>query len=107
MSKGIVPAADQEAIARTEYEQYTRNALVQLRSVREGAQVEEAHMRNRQMVVRWLMANTKAIDVKERDSRTYYLTRHLGPPQAFHFVAPRAAMNLALRALRSTSLPLK
>ena len=59
---GIVPAADQEAIARTEYEAYTRNAIVQLRRVREGTQIEEDHMRNRQMVVRWLLANTKAID---------------------------------------------
>ena len=70
---GIVPAGDQEAIARTEYEAYTRNALVQLRRVREGTQVEEDHMRNRQMVVRWLMANTKAIDVRQRDNKTYYV----------------------------------
>ena len=30
-------------------------------------------MRNRQMIVRWLMANTKAIDVRERDGKTYYV----------------------------------
>jgi dipeptidyl-peptidase-3 len=30
-------------------------------------------MRNRQMVVRWLMANTKAIDVRQRDGKTYYV----------------------------------
>lgn len=30
-------------------------------------------MRNRQMVVRWLMANTKAIDVRQRDKKTYYV----------------------------------
>jgi dipeptidyl-peptidase-3 len=29
-------------------------------------------MRNRQMVVRWLMANTKAIEVRQRDGKTYY-----------------------------------
>ena len=69
---GVVPAADQEAIARTEYEAYTRNAIVQLRRVREGTQIEEDHMRNRQMVVRWLMANTKAIAVRQRDSKTFY-----------------------------------
>ena len=69
---GVVPAADQEAIARTEYEAYTRNAIVQLRRVREGTQIEEDHMRNRQMVVRWLMANTKAIVVRERDNKTFY-----------------------------------
>ena len=58
---------------RAEYEAYTRNALVQLRRVREGTQIEEDHMRNRQMIVRWLMANTKAIDVRMRDGKTYYV----------------------------------
>ena len=43
-------------IVRAEYEGYTRNALVQLRRVREGTQIEEDHMRNRQMIVHWLMA---------------------------------------------------
>jgi dipeptidyl-peptidase-3 len=70
---GIVPAADQEDIVRTEYDAYTRNALVQLRRVREGSQIEEDHMRNRQMVVRWLMANTRAIEARQRDNKTYYL----------------------------------
>jgi dipeptidyl-peptidase-3 len=30
-------------------------------------------MRNRQMIVGWLMANTKAIDVRTRDGKTYYV----------------------------------
>ena len=30
-------------------------------------------MRNRQMIVRWLMANTQAIDVRTRDGKTYYV----------------------------------
>ena len=68
---GIIPAADQEAMVRAEYESYTRNAIVQLRRVREGAQIEEDHMRNRQMIVRWLMANTKAIEERSRDGKTY------------------------------------
>ncbi len=68
---GILPAADQDAIVRAEYESYARNALVQLRRVREGTQIEEDHMRNRQMIVRWLMANTKAIEQRTRDGKTY------------------------------------
>jgi dipeptidyl-peptidase-3 len=68
---GILPAAEQQEIVRTEYEGYTRNALVQLRRVREGTQIEEDHMRNRQMIVRWMMANTKAIVQRERDGKTY------------------------------------
>jgi dipeptidyl-peptidase-3 len=64
-------AAEQDDVVRAEYEAYTRNALVQLRRVREGTQIEEDHMRNRQMVVRWLMANTKAIEQRTRDGKTY------------------------------------
>jgi dipeptidyl-peptidase-3 len=77
---GIISAADQAAIARAEYETYTRNALVQLRRVREGTQIEEDHMRNRQMVVRWLMANTKAIEQRTRDNKTYLV---MADPVAF------------------------
>jgi len=69
---GLMQKADQDEIVRAEYEQYTRNALVQLRRVRQGTQIEEDHMRNRQMIVGWLMANTKAIEVKTRDGKTYY-----------------------------------
>ena len=53
---GLVPPADQETIVRAEYEAYARNALVQLRRVREGTSIEEDHMRNRQAIVHWLMA---------------------------------------------------
>jgi dipeptidyl-peptidase-3 len=70
---GIVNAADQQEIVQAEYEGYTRNALVQLRRIREGTQIEEDHMRNRQMIIRWLMANSKAIDVRERDGKTFYV----------------------------------
>ena len=49
-----------------------RNALVQLRRIREGAQIEEDHMRNRQLIVHWLLEHTTAIDVKRRDGKTYY-----------------------------------
>ena len=77
---GIVDAKDQDEIARAEYEGYTRNALAQLRRIREGTQIEEDHMRNRQMIVRWLMANSKAIDVRERDGKTFYV---MVDPKAF------------------------
>jgi dipeptidyl-peptidase-3 len=70
---GIVDAKDQAEIVQAEYEGYARNGLVQLRRVREGTQIEEDHMRNRQMIVRWLMANSKAIDVREREGKTYYV----------------------------------
>ncbi len=77
---GLLAEEDQEEIVRTEYEGYTRNALVQLRRVREGTHIEEDHMRNRQMIVCWLMAHTTAIDVRTRGGKTYYV---MTDPQAF------------------------
>jgi len=70
---GVLPAESQQEIVLAEYEGYTRNALVQLRRIREGSQIEEDHMRNRQLIVRWLMANTKAIEERQRDQKTYYV----------------------------------
>ncbi len=78
---GIIPAANQDAVVRAEYEAYTRNALVQLRRVREGTQLEEDHMRNRQMVVRWLLANSKAIEERTKDGKHYLV---MIDPAAFH-----------------------
>jgi dipeptidyl-peptidase-3 len=70
---GIVNAADHDDIVRTEYEYYARNALLQLRRVREGTQIEEDHMRNRHMVVSWLMAHTNAIERRRRGGKTYFV----------------------------------
>ena len=70
---GVLPADAQEDIVRAEYESYTRNALLQLRRIREGTQIEEDHMRNRQMIVHWLMANTDAIEKRMRDGKTFYV----------------------------------
>ena len=70
---GLVDAADHDDIVRAEYEGYARNALVQLRRVREGTQIEEDHMRNRQMIVGWLIAHDGGIEVRRRDGKTYYV----------------------------------
>jgi dipeptidyl-peptidase-3 len=70
---GLIKADEQSEMAQSEFEAYTRNALVQLRRVRHGTQIEEDHMRNRQMIVQWLMANTTAIEVRQRDGNTYYV----------------------------------
>ena len=68
-----MPRDEQQAVVQTEYEAYARNALVQLRRVRIGAQLEEDHMRNRQAIVHWLLANTRAIDVRTRAGKTYFV----------------------------------
>lgn len=78
---GLVPAEHEADIVRAAYEAYARNVLVQLRRVREGTQIEEDHMRNRQLIVRWLMANTAAVQERWRDGRTFYV---VADPRAFH-----------------------
>ena len=70
---GLMKAEDQAEIVQAEYEGYTKNALIQLRRVRQGTQIAEDHMRNRQMIVRWLMANTKAIETRTREGKTFYV----------------------------------
>jgi dipeptidyl-peptidase-3 len=70
---GIVPVDHHDEIVATEYEYYVRNALLQLRRVRQGNQLEEDHMRNRQMIVNWLRAHTQAVDVRTRDGKTYFV----------------------------------
>jgi dipeptidyl-peptidase-3 len=69
----LVPAADHAEIVIAEYESYARNALVQLRRVREGSTIEEDHMRNRQLIVHWLLANTGAIEIRKRAGKTYHV----------------------------------
>jgi dipeptidyl-peptidase-3 len=75
---GLLAAADQPEIVRAEYEAYARTALVQLRRVREGTTLEEDHMRNRQAIVHWLLAHTRALETRRRDGRTYYVVADTG-----------------------------
>jgi dipeptidyl-peptidase-3 len=70
---GIVRAEDHAELIQSAFEYYARNALVQLRRIREGTTIEEDHMRNRQMIVAWLIEHTKAIEVRTRGGKTYYV----------------------------------
>ncbi len=69
-SMGLVPN-DDAVLAK--YEAYSRNALVQLRRVPKGHRIEEDHMRNRQLVVLWLLANDGGVHVERRDGKTFYV----------------------------------
>ena len=77
---GLIRPEDHDDVVRAEYENYARTPLVQLRRIREGTTIEEDHMRNRQMIVHWLMANTKAIEKRTRDGKTFYV---MLDPKAF------------------------
>lgn len=61
---------------KAEYDQYIRNGLLQqLRRLPPGADIEEDHMRNRQLVAAWAFEKGKAdkVIVKEmRNGKTYY-----------------------------------
>jgi dipeptidyl-peptidase-3 len=67
---GLVDDVAESSLAG--YEQYTRNGgLAQLRRMKHGDQLEEDHMRNRQMIVRWIQKNSAAIAEREKDGKHY------------------------------------
>jgi dipeptidyl-peptidase-3 len=78
---GMAEAGHLAEIACAAYESFARSALVQLRRVREGSHLEEDHMRNRQLIVRWLMAHTRGVQERWRDGRTFYVVADV---HAFH-----------------------
>lgn len=69
---GLVP--DAEAY-QAEYYKYIMNGLMtQLVRIEQGKNVEEAHMRNRQLIAKWAYEKGKAdnvIELKQRDGKTY------------------------------------
>ena len=69
---GVIPAADHDNIVRARVRglHAQRAGAAPPRSAK-GRTIAEDHMRNRQMIVRWLMANTKAIEQRTRDGKTY------------------------------------
>lgn len=73
---GIIPAME---VAKAEYNSYIRNGLmVQLTRVKPGEQLEEAHMRNRQLVAAWAYEHGKeegVIERGERDRKTFFAIR--------------------------------
>lgn len=70
---GILPTLD---VAKTEYNAYIRNGLMtQLTRVDEGKSIEQAHMRNRQLVARWCYEKGRKDQVIEkikRDKKIFY-----------------------------------
>src|SRR5690606_15855047 len=73
---GVMPSLE---VGKAEYDAYIRNGMmVQLRRLKLGNQVEQAHMRNRQWVSAWVYEQGKAdsVIVKiERDGKTFFHIR--------------------------------
>ncbi|MBI2620591.1 MAG: peptidase M49 [Ignavibacteriales bacterium] len=66
---GAIPNKD---VARQMYDAYIRNALLlQLRRIPHGDQIEEDHMKNRQMVALYIVKNSDAVNIEKRDGKTY------------------------------------
>lgn len=62
---------------RAAYDDYIRNGLmVQLSRLELGEHLEEAHMRNRQMIAKWVFEKGKAdnvVEQKQKDGKTYFV----------------------------------
>ncbi len=71
---GLLP--DKEAY-KAEYYSYIMNGLMtQLTRIEPGKNIEEAHMRNRQLIAAWVYEKGKAnnvIEMKKRDGKTYVI----------------------------------
>ena len=70
---GLVAEQDRKELELAAFEANTRAALAQLRRVKTGDTLEQDHMRDRQLIVHWLMDNTDAIRVERREGKTYYV----------------------------------
>src|SRR5690554_3512299 len=66
-------------VGKAEYDAYIRNGLMtQLQRVELGKNIEQSHMRNRQLVAAWVYEKGKAdnvIEKLERDGKTYFKIR--------------------------------
>ncbi len=70
---GLIESLD---VGKAEYDDYIRNGMmVQMRRLEPGADIEEAHMRNRQLVASWAFEKGEDDNViarVERDGKTYF-----------------------------------
>ncbi len=71
---GVMPSLD---VAKAEYNAYLRNGLMlQLNRIELGDNIEQAHMRNRQTISKWVLekgAKDNVIEKKMRDGKTFYV----------------------------------
>jgi dipeptidyl-peptidase-3 len=66
---GIMP---NEEAYKAEYYKYMMNGLMtQLTRIEPGKNIEQAHMRNRQTIARWVIANGEGAELRKRDGKTY------------------------------------
>jgi dipeptidyl-peptidase III len=70
---GVMPSLE---VGKAHYNDYLRNGLLlQLRRIKLGKNLEEDHMRNRQLICNWVLEKGKAenvVEKKVRDGKTYF-----------------------------------
>ncbi len=62
-------------VAKAMYYEAARAALLQLRRIPKGDTIEEDHQRDRQLIARYIMDKTGAIEQLERNGKTYITVR--------------------------------
>lgn len=71
---GVMPSLD---AGKSEYDSFIKNGLlIQLARIQPGENVEEAHMRNRQLISKWVYEKGLAdnvIEKKVKDGKTYFV----------------------------------
>jgi dipeptidyl-peptidase-3 len=68
---------DTQEVARAQYDAYIRNGMMtQLTKIQKGKNLEQAHMRNRQLIASWCYEkgmNDKTIERKTINNKTYFI----------------------------------
>ena len=71
---GVMPSLD---AGKAEYNKYIRNGLMtQLQRIKPGENIEEAHMRNRQLIAAWAFEHGRkenVIERKTKDGKTFFV----------------------------------
>ncbi|HRY98924.1 MAG TPA: dihydrofolate reductase [Bacteroidales bacterium] len=66
---------DTDEVPKAEYDRYIRNGLMtQLTRIEKGKDIEQAHMRNRQLIAKWVLekgAADKVVELFSKDGKTY------------------------------------
>jgi len=69
---GLISSPD---VGKAMYNAAARAAIMQLRRILKGDTIEEDHQRDRQLIVRYIMDKTGAIEQIERDGKSYMAVR--------------------------------
>ncbi len=81
---GLLP--DEEAYKAQYYKYFMNGLMTQQVRIELGKNIEESHMRNRQLIARWVFEKAKsdnAVELRERDGKTYVVINDYKKVQAY------------------------